>query len=138
MKTEIISIGTEITSGQNLDTNSQWLSLRLAEIGIPVDFHTSVADDVSDNLDVFRAAVRRANLIIATGGLGPTLDDLTREVLAQVAGSELVFHEPSWQHIQELFAKRFRHLPERNRVQASCRPGPRPSITPSARLPEFG
>ena len=117
-KTEIISIGTEITSGQNLDTNSQWLSQRLAEIGIPVDFHTSVADDMDDNLDVFRTAVRRAHLILATGGLGPTLDDLTREVLAQVAGAELVFHEPSWQHIQALFAKRFRHLPERNRVQA--------------------
>ncbi|HEV3142739.1 MAG TPA: competence/damage-inducible protein A [Gemmataceae bacterium] len=118
MKTEIISIGTEITSGQSLDTNSQWLSQRLAEIGIPVAFHTTVADDLADNLNVFRAAVSRAKQIIVTGGLGPTLDDLTREVLAQVAGVELVFHEPSWLHIKELFSKRFRHLPERNRVQA--------------------
>jgi len=118
MKTEIISIGTEITSGQNLDTNSQWLSQRLAEIGIPVAFHTTVGDDVADNLDVFRAALARTELIISTGGLGPTLDDLTREVVAQVVGVELVFHEPSWRHIQELFAKRLRHLPERNRVQA--------------------
>src|SRR5215813_13667262 len=118
IRAEILSIGTEITSGQNLDTNSQWLSQRLAEIGLPVAFHTTVADDLADNLNVFRTAVTRAKLVIATGGLGPTLDDLTREALAKVAGVELVFHEPSWLHIQQLFATRFRHLPERNRVQA--------------------
>ena len=54
MKCEIISIGSELTSGQNLDTNSQWLSRRLAEIGIPVAYHTTVADDLDANLDVFR------------------------------------------------------------------------------------
>lgn len=118
MKAEIISIGTEITSGQNLDTNSQWLSQRLAEMGMPVAFHTTVADDFDDNLAVFRTAVQRAQLVIASGGLGPTLDDLTRDVLARVAGVELEFHEPSFRHIQELFASRKRAMPERNRVQA--------------------
>ena len=58
MKAEIISIGSEITSGQNLDTNCQWLSRRLAEIGIPVGFHTTVADDLADNVAVFRTASR--------------------------------------------------------------------------------
>ncbi|HLW64186.1 MAG TPA: competence/damage-inducible protein A, partial [Gemmataceae bacterium] len=135
MKTEIISIGTEITSGQNLDTNSQWLSQRLAEIGIPVAFHTTVADDLDDNVNVFRVAVARAKLVLATGGLGPTLDDLTRDVLAQVAGMELVFHEPSWHHIQELFSKRFRHLPERNRVQAMLPAGAEAIFNPIGTAP---
>src|SRR3954449_4890106 len=89
MKAEIISIGSEITSGQNLDTNSQWLSRRLAEIGIPVGFHTTVADDLADNVAAFRIACGRADLVIATGGLGPTQDDLTREAIAAAAGVEI-------------------------------------------------
>src|SRR5579871_4206398 len=60
MKAEIISIGSEITSGQNLDTNCQWLSRRLAEMGIGVGFHTTVADDLNDNHSVFRTAIARA------------------------------------------------------------------------------
>jgi nicotinamide-nucleotide amidase len=118
MKAEIISIGSEITSGQNLDTNSQWLSLRLAEIGIQVAFHTTVADDLADNIGVFRTACQRADLVIATGGLGPTLDDLTREALATAAGVELEEHAESLDHIRAMFARRSRKMPERNRVQA--------------------
>lgn len=118
MKAEILSIGSELTSGRNLDTNSQWLSLRLAEIGIPVGWHTTLADDLDDNLAAFRIAAQRATLVIATGGLGPTQDDLTREVLAQVAGAELALHEESLHHIQQMFARRNRPMPERNRVQA--------------------
>ena len=89
MHAEIISIGSELTSGQNLDTNSQWLSRRLAALGIPVGYHTTVADDLAANVEVFRLASHRADLVIATGGLGPTQDDLTREALAQAAGVEL-------------------------------------------------
>src|SRR5262245_48795387 len=118
MKTEIISIGSELTSGQNLDTNSQWLSRRLAEIGIPVGWHTIVGDDLEDNVAAFRLAAQRARLVIATGGLGPTQDDLTREALATVAGVELVFHQESFERIQEMFARRNRTMSERNRVQA--------------------
>jgi competence/damage-inducible protein CinA-like protein len=118
MKAEIISIGSEITSGQNLDTNSQWLSLRLAEIGIPVGFHTTVADDLADNIAVIRQACERADLVIATGGLGPTLDDLTRESLATAAGVELEEHADSLEHIRAMFARRGRTMPDRNRVQA--------------------
>lgn len=118
MKAEIISIGSEITSGQNLDTNGQWLSRRLAEIGIPVGFHTTVADDLADNVAVFRAATSRADLVLATGGLGPTQDDLTREVIATVAGVELVVDADSLAHIRELFTRRGREMPDRNRVQA--------------------
>src|ERR1700724_2608124 len=106
MKAEIISIGSELTTGQNLDTNGQWLSLRLAEIGIPVGWHTTIADDLDDNVAAFRLATQRAGLVIATGGLGPTQDDLTREVLARVAGVELVFDQASFDHIEQMFARR--------------------------------
>src|SRR5207244_2351520 len=118
MKAEIISIGSELTTGQNLDTNSQWLSLRLAEIGIAVGWHTTIADDLSDNIDAFRLATQRAELVIATGGLGSTQDDLTREVLAKVAGVELIFDQASFDNITQMFARRNRPMPERNRVQA--------------------
>src|SRR5947199_9702014 len=126
MKCEIISIGSELTSGQNLDTNSQWLSRRLAEIGVPVGWHTTVADDLDANVEAFRIAARRAKLVIATGGLGPTQDDLTREVLAKVAGVELVLHEESLEYIAEMFRRRNRSMPERNRVQALFPAGAEP------------
>jgi nicotinamide-nucleotide amidase len=118
MKAEIVSIGSELTSGQNLDTNSQWLSRRLAEVGIGVGWHTTVADDLQANADAFRIAAHRASLVLITGGLGPTQDDLTREALAQAAGVELVLHEESLRRIEEMFRSRGRSMPERNRVQA--------------------
>jgi nicotinamide-nucleotide amidase len=118
MKTEIISIGSELTSGRNLDTNSQWLSRRLAEIGIPVGWHTTVADDLEANTEAFRIAGNRAALVLITGGLGPTQDDLTREALAKAAGVELVFHQESYDRIAAMFKHFGREMPERNRVQA--------------------
>jgi nicotinamide-nucleotide amidase len=126
MKTEIISIGSELTSGQNLDTNCQWLSRRLAEVGIPVQWHTTVADDLEDNVAAFRLAGERAQLVLVTGGLGPTQDDLTREAAARAAGVELEFHPPSLAHIQSMFARRNRAMPERNRVQAMFPRGAEP------------
>jgi nicotinamide-nucleotide amidase len=118
MKCEILSIGSELTSGQNLDTNSQWLSRRLAEIGVAVGWHTTIADDVDSNIEAFQIATRRAGLVLATGGLGPTQDDLTREVLARVAGVELVLDPESLALIEAMFQKRNRTMPDRNRVQA--------------------
>ncbi|MCS6864369.1 MAG: competence/damage-inducible protein A [Gemmataceae bacterium] len=118
MKVELIAVGTEMTTGQNLDTNSQWLSRQLAEIGIPVAFHTTVADNMADNVAVFSLAAQRSDLVISTGGLGPTQDDLTREVLAAVIGVKLVEDPMSLAQIQEMFARRGRVMPERNRVQA--------------------
>ncbi|MGH9677058.1 MAG: competence/damage-inducible protein A, partial [Candidatus Acidiferrum sp.] len=107
-----------LTSGRNLDTNCQWLSRELAEIGIPVGWHTTVADDLPANVEVFRVAAGRAALVIATGGLGPTQDDLTREALANVAAVELVFHQGSYDWIASIFERFKRPMPERNRVQA--------------------
>src|SRR6185503_18846166 len=98
MHAEIISIGDELTSGQRLDTNSQWLSERLGELGIPVLFHTTVADDMAANVRVFREAFDRADLVIATGGLGPTADDLTRQAIAEATGVELFEDAASLAH----------------------------------------
>lgn len=135
MKAETISVGSELTSGQNLDTNCQWLSLRLAEIGIPVGWHTTVADDLEDNVAAYRIAAERADLVLITGGLGPTQDDLTREALAKVIGVEMVFHPPSFEHIKELFARRHRTMPERNRVQAMFPSGSEPIPNPHGTAP---
>jgi nicotinamide-nucleotide amidase len=135
MKAEIISIGSELTSGQNLDTNSQWLSQRLAEIGVPVGWHTTVADDLHDNADAFRIATGRAGLVVITGGLGPTQDDLTREALAQAAGVELVFHAESFEQIRQMFARRNRAMPERNRVQALFPAGAEPIANANGTAP---
>lgn len=118
MRAEIISIGSELTSGVNLDTNAQWLSARLAEVGIEVAFHTTVADDMDANVGVFDIATKRADLVIVTGGLGPTLDDLTREALAKVAGVDLVFDQASFDRLEAIFQYLKRPMPERNRVQA--------------------
>ena len=118
MIAEIISIGEELTSGQRLDTNSQWLSQRLGDMGIRTVFHTTVADDLEANIHVFQQAATRADLIISTGGLGPTADDLTRSAVATAFDKALIFDEDSFTHIIELFRKRGREMPDRNRVQA--------------------
>jgi nicotinamide-nucleotide amidase len=125
-KAEIVSIGSELTSGANLDTNSQWLSRKLAEIGVQTGWHSTIPDDHEVNLNSFRLAASRAGLVIISGGLGPTQDDLTRETMAKLAGVDLLFDEPSWQAIQEMFTRRNRVCPERNRVQALFPKGSEP------------
>ena len=135
MLAEVISIGDELTSGQRLDTNSQWLSERLGELGIRVLYHTTVADDLAANIGVFRQAAGRVDLILATGGLGPTADDLTRDALAQAAGVPLMLDEPSLAHIRALFARRERPMPERNVVQAMLPDGSRAIPNPHGSAP---
>lgn len=135
MRAEIISIGDELASGQRLDTNSQWLSQRLGELGIPVHYHTTVADELEVNIEVFRQAVGRADVVVATGGLGPTADDLTREALAMMLGVELELDPPSLDHIRALFAHRKREMPERNVVQAMFPRGSRVVPNPHGTAP---
>src|SRR5262245_33943592 len=118
MKAEIISIGSEIVSGQALDTNSQWLSRSLGSLGIAVHYHTSLSDDLDANVAAFRIALARADIVVMTGGIGPTQDDLTRQALAEVAGVPLVEHPGSLEAIAAMFARRNRVMAERNRVQA--------------------
>ncbi len=135
MRAEIISIGDELTTGQRLDTNSQWLAERLLEIGMPVAFHTTVGDQLTDNVLVFRQACERADVVVATGGLGPTADDLTRQALAELAGVPLVQDDASLEHIKALFAKRKREMPPANIVQALFPTGSRPIFNPNGSAP---
>jgi nicotinamide-nucleotide amidase len=135
MHAEIISVGTELTTGAMLDTNSQWLSLELAAIGIPVHFHTTVADDLDAMVGVLRTAAERSDLLILTGGLGPTLDDLTRQALARVLGTELVLDLKSLEFIRSIFARHNREMPERNSVQAYFPAGSKPISNPRGTAP---
>jgi nicotinamide-nucleotide amidase len=135
MRAEIISIGDELTTGQRLDTNSQWLAERLLEIGVPVAFHTTVGDQLADNVLVFRQACERADIVVVTGGLGPTADDLTRQALADVAGVELVQDDASLAHIKALFAKRKPEMPPSNIIQAQFPRDSRPIFNPNGSAP---
>jgi nicotinamide-nucleotide amidase len=131
MHAETIAIGTELTTGAKLDTNSQWLSIELSALGIPVQYHTTVADDLAANIAVFRAAVDRADIVLITGGLGPTLDDLTREAMAAMAGVPLLLDAACLEQIQAMFTRRGREMPERNKIQAMFPTGA--EIVPNAR-----
>ena len=126
MRAEVIAIGDELTTGQRLDTNSQWLSTELTALGFEVAFHSTVGDDIADNVAVFRHAIQRAEIIVMTGGLGPTADDLTRNALAEVLGVQLVRNEESLTAIRNLFTQRGREMPERNVVQAEFPAGAKP------------
>ncbi|NLF68539.1 MAG: CinA family nicotinamide mononucleotide deamidase-related protein [Candidatus Anammoximicrobium sp.] len=135
MRAEIIALGDELASGQRLDTNSQWLSQQLADLGIQAFFHTTVGDDLEAGTAVFRQAVQRADVVVSTGGLGPTADDLTRECLAQVGGVDLVQDEAVLAQIRALFARRGREMPERNVVQAMFPRGSRVIPNPHGTAP---
>ena len=118
MRAEIIAIGDEIITGQRLDTNSQWLAERLTELGVEVAFHSTIGDNLADNVAVFKTAIDRVDVVVATGGLGPTADDLTRQAIADAVGVGLVRDEASLEYIRQLFERRGRQMPERNAVQA--------------------
>jgi nicotinamide-nucleotide amidase len=135
MHAEIVAIGSELTTGAKLDTNSQWLSLELSTIGIPVHYHTTMSDDIDTMVTVFRTAVERSDIVLITGGLGPTLDDLTRQALAQLTNVELELHEPSLEFIRSLFSRRNREMPERNSIQAMFPAGSEPVRNPRGTAP---
>lgn len=105
MKAEIITIGDEILIGQITDTNSKWMAERLNEIGIEVHQITSVHDDKSHILHALREAQMESDLILITGGLGPTKDDITKNTLCEYFDDELVLHPDIVEHIKHLFAK---------------------------------
>jgi len=135
MQAEVIAIGDELTGGQRLDTNSQWLSQQLGEIGIRTLFHTTVADDLAANIHAFRQAAQRVDLIVCTGGLGPTADDLTRQSIGEAFDLSLVLHQESLDRIRQMFESRGREMPERNRVQAQFPEGSQPVHNPHGTAP---
>ena len=93
MKAELIAVGTEILTGQIVNTNAQYLSEKMAEIGIDVYYQTAVGDNEERLLSVIDLASKRSDLIILCGGLGPTEDDLTKQTLAKYLKRDLVFEE---------------------------------------------
>lgn len=135
MLAEVIAIGDELTCGQRLDTNSQWLSQRLDELGVTVRFHTTVGDDLAANIQVFRHAIERADIVVCTGGLGPTADDLTRQSLAKATGVGLVEDADALAHIIGLYAKRGRKMPEKNKLQALFPEGASQVFNPNGTAP---
>jgi len=132
---EVIAIGDEMTSGAKLDTNTQWLCQRLGDLGLVVRCTAMVGDDIDANVDVFRQAVRRSDVIVSTGGLGPTADDLTRECLSIVANKPLAIDEASLAHIESLFASRDREMPPKNIVQAMFPEGSQVVFNPRGTAP---
>jgi len=118
VRAEVISVGTELLLGQITDTNATYLCRRLAELGIPVYFRQTVGDNRARIQEAFRLAWSRADLLLFTGGLGPTEDDLTKEAIAEALGVDLVLDEASWAHIQTFFARRSRPLTPNQRKQA--------------------
>ena len=118
MRCEIVAVGTETLLGQIIDTNSAWIAERLAETGVDCHFQTVVGDNPERMLEVLVSALERAEALIVTGGLGPTQDDLTREVVAELMGVELVRDMEIVERIQERFSSRGRPMPENNLKQA--------------------
>jgi nicotinamide-nucleotide amidase len=119
MQAIILSVGDEVVSGQIADTNAAWLSQSLLDLGIPVVAHQAVRDVDSEIVDAVQRAASRADLVIVTGGIGPTHDDRTREAVARAAGvAELVVDRDALEHIRGIFAARDIDMPRTNEKQA--------------------
>lgn len=116
--TEIITIGDEILIGQVVDTNSAWIATEFNREGFEIFQITSVSDQKEHIVQALRDAWKRVDIVITTGGLGPTRDDITKTVLAEFFGAKMVMHEPSLRHIEEIFNKRNLPMLDINRQQA--------------------
>ncbi|MBM7564685.1 competence/damage-inducible protein A [Paenibacillus sacheonensis] len=126
MRAEIIAVGTELLLGQTVNTNATYLSQGLAELGIDVYFQTVVGDNAGRIREAITLARSRADLILFTGGLGPTMDDLTKDALAELLGRSIEEHEPSMVKIEAMFTSRGIHMVESNRRQANLIEGSDP------------
>jgi nicotinamide-nucleotide amidase len=135
MRAEIIAFGDELTHGQRLDTNSQWLAEQLSRLGLDVGFHTCVGDDLNDSVAMLRLAATRSRVVLCTGGLGPTADDLTRQALADAFERPLSLDAEALERIQAMFARRQRPMPPQNEVQAYFPDGSRPIPNPHGSAP---
>ena len=118
LSAEIIAVGSELLTPEKTDTNSLWLTGKLNEIGVEVKLKTIVGDDEARLEETIRDAVKRSDVVITTGGLGPTEDDITRQVSGRAVGRELVFHEELVVELRERFRRWGREMPEINKRQA--------------------
>ncbi len=118
LSAEIIAVGSELLTPERTDTNSLWLTGKLNEAGVEVMLKTIVGDDEARLEETIRDALKRSDIVITTGGLGPTEDDITRQVSARAVGRELVYHDELEQNLRERFRLWGREMPEINKRQA--------------------
>ncbi len=118
MKAEIISIGTEILLGQILNTNQEWLSRRLAALGIDVYYHSTVGDNPQRLIQAIRQGLERSDIVITSGGLGPTVDDITLEAVARALSRKLVFNQGILKQIRSHYGSKCANMPKENIRQA--------------------
>lgn len=137
MRAEIISIGTELLLGEIIDTNAAWLAQQLAAIGVDVYFRTTVGDNVNRIAAAIQIGLGRADVIITTGGLGPTVDDMTREAIARAVGVPLVLSDELVEQIRVHFAKWGRAMSGNNVKQAYIPQGATPVENPVGTAPCF-
>lgn len=134
---EIVAIGSELLLGQIVDTNSAWMAQRLSELGINLFFKTIVGDNPGRMKEVIGRAHERADLVITSGGLGPTQDDLTREIIAEVCGRRLVRDATLLRQIDERFRRRNMTMTPNNERQADIPEGATPVENPNGTAPSF-
>jgi nicotinamide-nucleotide amidase len=137
MKAEIVAVGTELLLGQIVDTNSAYMAQQLTTIGVDVHFKSNVGDNLERIKATLRNALSRADFVLTTGGIGPTLDDLTREAVAEVTGRPLVFDRKLCDQIDDFFARLGRKMSENNRKQALIPEGAIPIENPVGTAPGF-
>jgi len=127
VRAEIVAVGTELLLGQIADTNAQWMSQRLAEIGVDVIHHQAVGDNPERIVETLRLAASRADVVLVCGGLGPTEDDITRDAIAVLAGVPLIHHDELEQMLHEKFRRwsAIGTMPASNLRQASVPEGAR-------------
>lgn len=118
MKAEIISTGTELLLGETLNTSAHFLTRKLSSLGIEVDYHTTVGDNAERLEQAIRQAIERTDLLVTTGGLGPTVDDLTKELVAKVLDLKMELHATSLEQIKQFFGRRKAPMPLNNEKQA--------------------
>ena len=135
MRAELISIGTELLLGEIVDTNAQYISSRLPALGIDLYYISKVGDNLERLSEVIERAWGRSDLVITTGGLGPTEDDLTREAIGQVLGEELSVDADQESQLREFFSRRGVPMPERNVKQAMLVPSGRAIPNPRGTAP---
>ena len=118
MHAEIVAIGTELLLGKTVNTNASYLSKKLASLGIDLFYQTTVGDNRTRLFTVLKRALHRSDIVITTGGLGPTVDDLTLEIIAQATQSKLILNPTVLKEIREHFHRRHIPMPKSNIRQA--------------------
>ncbi len=135
MKAEIVSIGTELLLGEIVDTNASYIASRLPALGIDLYYMHQVGDNLDRLLEVYHRALERSDLILSTGGLGPTEDDLTREVVARALGEEMSIDPQLERELRQFFGQRALNMPENNLKQAMLIPSARSIPNPVGTAP---